>query len=592
MEFKEIGLSDVGRVRAENEDYYGSMETPNGSIIIVCDGMGGHVGGKEASTTAVENMLSYMSNKDYSNPILAHNNSIIFVNSQINKKANDNPELQGMGTTVVALLIQDENIFIAHVGDSRIYLLSDKKLHRITKDHSVVQQMVDRGIITPEEAETHSAKNQILKALGIEDNVEPTLSDEPILAKKDDIFLLCSDGLSDMVDDTVIHKVLTDNALNLEQKAELLIQLALEAGGKDNVTVELVKIIESLHTKNKFVSFSYNQTQKETTDKNLIENNNEHNKNIEKNDEFKNLDTNNDIIDNNQNNKVSQKKKIFFISLIFLVLIAIIIGSFIQKKYFSPKYEMIIYKNDDSIDTKKFKNIELASEYFDKFCESKEKEQDTAIYTGLVWIIKNRKNENKPDTAYKNLNTKKIIAHENIWDTINKLDENFYAIKKDNKWGFTKTPSDTTIRCEYSEYKNLKEGMLAVKKNEKWGFINKTGKLIIPCEYIKCLDFNENFAAVKKNENNGWGYIRPNNEKLTDFEFHWADDFINGMAAVSIAEEKYGYVNEKGEKIKCFEFIQVGPFEENGEAEVVIKTLLGSKKRIIIDKTGKKLRDK
>ena len=341
MEFKEIGLSDVGRVRAENEDYYGSMETPNGSIIIVCDGMGGHVGGKEASTTAVENMLSYMSNKKYSNPILALNNSIIFANSQINKKANDNPELQGMGTTVVALLIQDENIFIAHVGDSRIYLLSDKKLHRITKDHSVVQQMVDRGIITPEEAETHSAKNQILKALGIEDNVEPTLSDEPILAKKDDIFLLCSDGLSDMVDDTVIHKVLTDNALNLEQKAELLIQLALEAGGKDNVTVELVKIIESLHTKNKFVSFSYNQTQKETTDKNLIENNNEHNKNIEKNDEFKNLDTNNDIIDNNQNNKVSQKKKIFFISLIFLVLIAIIIGSFIQKKYFSIKMTIV-----------------------------------------------------------------------------------------------------------------------------------------------------------------------------------------------------------------------------------------------------------
>lgn len=174
---------------------------------------------------------------------------------QILGYANEHPELSGMGTTACVVLLQASEAYIAHVGDSRIYLYlgKEKQLHRVTKDHSFVQTLVDAGQITDEEAEHHPNKNRILKALGVKSNLEPTIG--KVQPKNGDIFLICSDGLSGMISDSEIRDVLMQNTC-LENKGKTLINLALEAGGSDNITVELVQIANSPHSKSVFRSYN------------------------------------------------------------------------------------------------------------------------------------------------------------------------------------------------------------------------------------------------------------------------------------------------------------------------------------------------
>jgi serine/threonine protein phosphatase PrpC len=238
----------VGQVRQANEDYFGNFETKNGYIFIVCDGMGGHVGGAKASQIAVEIIRDCLQQIVYNTPIEALSQSIIAANDAILTHAEKNPELAGMGTTCVAILIVGSDVYYAHVGDSRIYLFSNKKLSRITKDHSFVQNMINLGGLTEEEAENHPRKSEITNALGLKNMKPPTVCNVAIQASKGDVFLLCSDGLTGMVSDSEMETVLKNN-MELQGKANLSIDLANKAGGTDNITVQIVEMTHSAHKK-------------------------------------------------------------------------------------------------------------------------------------------------------------------------------------------------------------------------------------------------------------------------------------------------------------------------------------------------------
>lgn len=254
MKYISKSLTNVGKVRSANEDNLGESMTPNGYLFVVCDGMGGHVGGAQASTIAVNSIIEYFLREKYDNVIQAIDHALSFANEQIYASALSNPDLKGMGTTAVVLLVRGDECFIGHVGDSRIYLRSNGKLNRITKDHSFVQTLVDSDVIDDEEAESHPNKNQILQALGISPVVKATICQSPILPKSGDMFLLCSDGLNGMVKDRDMERIMQED--NLIVTSENLITAALNAGGHDNITASLVLIEESVHTSSRFVHFN------------------------------------------------------------------------------------------------------------------------------------------------------------------------------------------------------------------------------------------------------------------------------------------------------------------------------------------------
>lgn len=253
----------IGNVRKAQEDSHGFSETPNGDVFVVCDGMGGHVGGHEASSMAVESILKYLNQEVYPHPLQALDGALEFANRRIWEYAQEHPELKGMGTTACIVLFKGDEAWIAHVGDSRIYLFlgKEKQLHRITKDHSFVQALVDAGQITDEEAEHHPNKNRILKALGVLPEVEPTFNYEnkPIQPKNGDVFLICSDGLCGMINDATIERVLSEEG-SLAMKGDQLIGMALEAGGLDNCTVELIPVDNSPWETTEFKSYNPSRT--------------------------------------------------------------------------------------------------------------------------------------------------------------------------------------------------------------------------------------------------------------------------------------------------------------------------------------------
>jgi serine/threonine protein phosphatase PrpC len=235
--------SHVGKTRKANEDSYGDELTPNGHIFVVCDGMGGHVGGAKASQLAVSSILEFFRNNKSDNLPALINDAINFANTQVHGHATEYPEFTGMGTTCVVMLITAENkVYYGHVGDSRIYQYTNGQLKKLTKDHSYVQFLVDTGEITEEEMETHPKKNQILKALGIDEEVKADVCQSPLIPEQDCLFLLCSDGLNGMVVDKDIKAHLDKfGTENLEETVAQLIENALENGGKDNVTATLIQ---------------------------------------------------------------------------------------------------------------------------------------------------------------------------------------------------------------------------------------------------------------------------------------------------------------------------------------------------------------
>ncbi|MDE2291111.1 MAG: Stp1/IreP family PP2C-type Ser/Thr phosphatase [Elusimicrobia bacterium] len=244
------GKTDPGKVRERNEDSLGLI--PELGLAVVADGMGGHNSGEVASSLAVDTILAFA--RDFlgggRNAVpeggdaslsprarqLTHfiesANTVIFEKSRAFKKD------QGMGTTVVAALADEKGLTVAHVGDSRLYVLRGGSIERLTEDHSLVQDQVRHGLITPEQADKSHLQNILTRALGTEEKVKVDVSDHPVLPG--DVFMLCSDGLTKMVSEPEMQKVLASTARPLEAVDEL-IRRANDAGGVDNVTVAVIR---------------------------------------------------------------------------------------------------------------------------------------------------------------------------------------------------------------------------------------------------------------------------------------------------------------------------------------------------------------
>lgn len=248
-----VGASDVGLVRSKNQDVFGVF--PELNMAIVADGMGGRPAGEVASKLAMDAICEFLLNaqqatalakgeaKSEDGVLLADlpllHKAIVYANKQVFDASIENTNYRGMGTTVVAMLIHSEEVLIGFAGDSRAYLHRDGVLKQITEDHSVTNEYIRAGVITREQAKTHPLKHVISRGVG----VEPTVSPETfkVSAQVGDIFLLCTDGLSNMLDAEGINAVLTKNKENLSTAVESLIEGAKGAGGRDNITVVLIR---------------------------------------------------------------------------------------------------------------------------------------------------------------------------------------------------------------------------------------------------------------------------------------------------------------------------------------------------------------
>ncbi len=248
--------SDKGRVREANEDSV--AEASELGLVVLADGMGGHNAGEVASAIAVSTVLdSVRAGWPYRSEIGASQNrpeaellrkSIEVAHAAIRDKADSQPQYQGMGTTVVACLLHDENAIIAHVGDSRLYRLRNDVFKQVTQDHSLVEDLIAKGFYSREEARQNVRRNILTRALGSGDNVQVDVQNEA--AHAGDIYLLCSDGLTEMVSDEEIHLTLQKFSANLNKAAEQLINLANQHGGKDNVSVALIRVEQAFAGKN------------------------------------------------------------------------------------------------------------------------------------------------------------------------------------------------------------------------------------------------------------------------------------------------------------------------------------------------------
>lgn len=235
-------LTDTGLVRAHNEDTNRVESTESGELFVVCDGMGGHVGGATASRIGVDSICEYAQQHTCVVPQQFLIDALEYANAKIYAAACDNLELKGMGTTACVALVRGGKVWYVHVGDSRIYYFNAKRnvLYRLTKDHSVVQALVDQGVITEEEAEHHPDKNKIRRSLGIKADVDAEPCQMPLTPCDNDILLLCSDGLSGMMSEDDIREVLATTH-DVNEAGKMLIELANSGGGTDNITLQLMR---------------------------------------------------------------------------------------------------------------------------------------------------------------------------------------------------------------------------------------------------------------------------------------------------------------------------------------------------------------
>lgn len=240
---KAFATSDVGKTRQINEDfYYISSENEPVKLFIVADGMGGYNGGEIASKLAVDSARNYIlsnfesSKEDKESLLNLVKNSSMYANMIVYEKAMKNEELKNMGTTLDICLIYENKAFISHIGDSRVYRIRKDFMRRLTKDHSYVQQLVDEGKITKEESVNHPKKNMLIKALGCTEYIEPDVTVKGFI--KGDIMLMCTDGLTNMIPENEILKILKEN---LDNPSKVLVDKANELGGLDNITAVIIK---------------------------------------------------------------------------------------------------------------------------------------------------------------------------------------------------------------------------------------------------------------------------------------------------------------------------------------------------------------
>lgn len=234
--------SDIGKAREMNQDsYYASQPSENVGLYIVADGMGGYKGGEIASRLAITSAKNYIEtnfskiehNKEELQELIK--NAIEYANMVVYEKSKEDNELEGMGTTIEVVLAYNDRVYIGHIGDSRIYRIRKDIIRKLTVDDSYVQKLVKDGTITKEEALHHPKKNMLTKALGCTSFVEPIVTVKGFL--KDDIIVITSDGLTNMVSDEIIYEIVTKD---IEKASDELIKVANDAGGLDNITVVIV----------------------------------------------------------------------------------------------------------------------------------------------------------------------------------------------------------------------------------------------------------------------------------------------------------------------------------------------------------------
>lgn len=246
--------TDTGKVRDHNEDSIGS--DPEAGLYVLADGMGGYNAGEVASGIAVKTVMGLVRDAcsvqaleladpatGKSRPAIILRDSIMRANKLIHQTSKTQVQCEGMGTTVVACLFHDNRVSIAHVGDSRVYRLRGEQFTQLTQDHSLLQELVARGFYTPEEAARSTNKNYVTRALGVDPTVEVDVQDFP--AQPGDCLLLCSDGLSDMVADEDMQLTLHTFGHDLAVAGRQLVKLANEQGGRDNISVMLIRVVEA-----------------------------------------------------------------------------------------------------------------------------------------------------------------------------------------------------------------------------------------------------------------------------------------------------------------------------------------------------------
>ncbi len=247
---KVIRLSDVGMHRDHNEDAVASDLSIG--LMVLADGMGGYRAGEVASEIAVLTLAAELTDAltkqkaaaVFERSLIAESRMLMHAvekaNAAIYQISQEQPQCAGMGTTLVVSLFADNKFVVGHIGDSRAYRLRDGALMQLTEDHSLLQEQINSGLITPEQAKTSSNKNLVTRALGIDPEVELTLQEYDV--KLGDLYMLCSDGLNDMVEDEEMQQILINAHGNIELAANLLIQAANNHGGKDNISVVIALV--------------------------------------------------------------------------------------------------------------------------------------------------------------------------------------------------------------------------------------------------------------------------------------------------------------------------------------------------------------
>lgn len=237
-----FSITDIGKKRKLNQDYVFAMDRPLGNlpnIFIVADGMGGHNAGDYASKYTVETMKEEIERSFEKSPVRILGKAITAANDHIRKKAREDVALSGMGTTVVAATcLSDKYLEVANVGDSRLYVVNDRKIEQITRDHSLVEEMIRMGGIDRESARSHPDKNIITRAIGAKDTVDVDFFNVEL--RPGDVVLMCSDGLTNMLEDEEIHMIMSSQE-SIKEKAEELVKAANNNGGRDNITVLIIE---------------------------------------------------------------------------------------------------------------------------------------------------------------------------------------------------------------------------------------------------------------------------------------------------------------------------------------------------------------
>jgi len=238
---KAYGRTDIGVKRNTNQDYVFATTEKVGrlpNLFIVADGMGGHKAGEIASKSAVDSVVAHMKKSKTKDTISIMQEAILKANEEVIEKAKKDASMEGMGTTLVMATVMEKAIYIANVGDSRLYFI-DGEIHQVTRDHSFVEEMVTLGEIDKEQAKTHARKNIITRAIGVDDELAVDFFE--VQYKEGDYILICSDGLTNMIDDEYIKQIVSSDT-EVEEKVENLIGLANENGGQDNIAVVLVQL--------------------------------------------------------------------------------------------------------------------------------------------------------------------------------------------------------------------------------------------------------------------------------------------------------------------------------------------------------------